>query len=151
MPSKASICNLLGDLYVKLDNIRAASIYYWDCLKSNPFKMSAYMKLCDIAPDCVDFDKTKLPEDIFIDFNISSTNLSKSPNAYLPVLPSTDVSEISFSTPLTVDQVRKNSFSMPGLKDNYRDITVSELRALIKHSSSILEADSPLLKNQPQR
>lgn len=151
MPSKASLCNLLGDLYLKLDNIRAASIYYWDCLRSNPYKISAYTKLCDIAPDCIDFNLAKLPQDIFVDFDPTSTDLSKSPNSYLPPRPSPEVSDISFFDELQPSEVNRNSSFMPEIIDDYHHITVDQLRALVKHSPKILDYDDALLNIEYER
>lgn len=151
MPSKASLCNLLGDLYLKLDNIRAASIYYWDCLRSNPYKISAYTKLCDIAPDCIDFNLAKLPQDIFVDFDPTSTDLSKSPSSYLPPKPSPEVSDISFFDELQPSEVNRNSSFMPEIIDDYHHITVDQLRALVKHSPKILDYDDALLNIEYER
>lgn len=151
MPSKASLCNLLGDLYVKLDNIRAASIYYWECLKQNPYKISAYTKLCDIAPDCIDFNTAKLPQDIFTDFELATTDLSKSQHSYLPPRPSADVSEINFSEDLTSSSVQWNSFSVPDINDDYQDITVGQLRALVRYSPKVIEDDDELLHTEYER
>lgn len=151
MPSKASLCNLLGDLYLKLDNIRAASIFFWRCLESNPYKISAYTKLCDIAPDCNDFYSAKLPTDIFTSFNPSTTDLSKSQNFYLPSTPSPDVSEISFLTELSPSTVMKNGYSMPDLRDDYQNITVDQLRALVKISPKIVTDGDDLFTNGYER
>lgn len=151
MPSKASLCNLLGDLYLKLDNIRAASIFFWRCLESNPYKISAYTKLCDIAPDCNDFYSAKLPTDIFTSFNASTTDLSKSQNFYLPSSPSPDVSEISFLTELSPSTVMKNGYSMPDLRDDYQNITVDQLRALVKISPKIVTDGNDLFTNGYER
>lgn len=151
MPSRGSLCKLLGDLYVKLDNIKAASMYYLECLHFNPFKFSAYMKLCDIAPDFPDFDEVANPQDIFSNFKISEMDLSRSPNPYNPPQASSEVSEISFSKPVPLDQVRKSNYSMPGIRDDFRDVTIQQLRSLIEYSPKILEDDDPLLENQPER
>ncbi|KAG2237222.1 hypothetical protein INT48_006626 [Thamnidium elegans] len=151
MPSKASLCNLLGDLYVKLDNIRAAAIYYWECLKQNPYKISAYTKLCDIAPDCIDFNAAKLPEDIFTDFELATTDLSKSPHSYFPPRPSADVSEINFSEDLTSSSVEWNSFSVPDINNDYQEITVGQLRALVRYSPKVIEDDDELLHTEYER
>lgn len=151
MPSRASICNLLGDLYVKLDNIRAAATYFWECLKLNPYKISAYIKLCDISPDCPDFNKAMLPKDVFVDFDPMTTDLSKSSNLYLPPQPSPETCEISFSAPLSPDEIARNRTSMPRVRDDYHDITVNQLKSLIKYQPNILEEDSPLIQSQPQR
>lgn len=148
MPSKASLCNLLGDLYTKLDNIRAAAIYFWECLKHNPYKISAYTKLCDIAPDCVDFTTAKLPKDIFIDFELSEIHLTKSPHTYLPPRPSPDVSDISFQE--TSSFVR-NQFSVPDIKDDYQEITVDQLRALVRYSPKVIEDEDTLLHTEYER
>jgi hypothetical protein len=152
MPSKASLFNLLGDLYLKLDNIRAASMYFWDCLKSNPYKITAYTKLCDIAPDRIDFNLAKLPQDIFVDFDASTTDLSKSPqHTFLPARPSPEVSEISFSSEIAPEQIKRNSSFMPEITDDYHDITVNQLRALVKHSPKVLDDDDALLQNEYER
>lgn len=151
MPSKSSLCNLLGDLYLKLDNIRAASIYFRECLKTNPYKLSAYTKLCDIAPDCVDFDTVKLPTDIFKKFDTATTDLSKSPYSYLPPPPAPEVFEISFSNELLTSSVKKNNCSMPDLSDDYYDISVDQLRALVKFSPRVVEDDNELLANDYDR
>ncbi|KAF1807300.1 hypothetical protein V8B55DRAFT_1464414 [Mucor lusitanicus] len=150
MPSKASLCNLLGDLYMKLDNIRAASIYYWTCLESNPYKISAYMKLCDIAPD-IDFDTAKLPQDIFTNFDPATTDLSRSSQSYLPSAISMNQCDISFSDELPSTCVRKNSWDMPQLKDEYHDTTVDQLRALVRVSSKISEENNEHLDNEFDR
>ena len=113
--------NLLGDLYLKIDNIRAASICFWNCLENNPYKFSAYIKLCDIAPDCKDFNLEKLPKDIFVDFDEDTADLSRSPNPYLPAPPSPDVTEITFLAELPPSSVVKNGCSMPDLKDDYQN------------------------------
>ncbi|KAI7894620.1 uncharacterized protein EV154DRAFT_438092 [Mucor mucedo] len=135
MPSEASLCNLLGDLYVKLDNVTAASKYYYRCLKINPYKISAYINLCDIAADS-NIIADKLKNEIFVDFDVSKTNLSRSPHTYLPVLPSTDAPGITFLPEISPSNVVKNSSSVPAIK-YYQDISVKQLRALIKYSPSI--------------
>lgn len=151
MPSKASLCNLLGDLYLKLDNIRGASIYYWSCLKSNPYKLSAYMKLCDIAPDNIDFNAAKLPKDIFTNFDPATTDLSRSSQSYLPATPSLDLSDISFHNELSSSSVQKNSWSMPELRDEYHDTSVDQLRALVRFSSKIIEDNNENIDNEYER
>lgn len=151
MPSKSSLCNLLGDLYLKLDNIRAASIYFWDCLNSNPYKLLAYTKLCDIAPDCIEFNTAKLPKDIFKKFDTTATDLSKSPYSYLPPPPTPEVFEISFSNELLTSAVKRNNCSMPDLSDDYYDISVDQLRALVKFSPKVIEDDSELLASDYER
>ena len=61
IPSRGSINNLLGELYSKLENIQGAAIHLWQSLDDNPFKISAYTTLCDIAPDVIDFENAALP------------------------------------------------------------------------------------------
>ncbi|CEP08203.1 hypothetical protein [Parasitella parasitica] len=151
MPSKASLCNLLGDLYLKLDNIRAASMYYWDCLKSNPYKISAYMKLCDIAPDNIDFNTAKLPKDIFTNFDPVTTDLSRSSQPFLPATPSLDLSDISFHNELSSSSVKKNSWSMPELRDEYHDTSVDQLRALVRFSSKIIPENNENIGEEYER
>jgi hypothetical protein len=151
MPSRSSLCNLLGDLYLKLDNIRAASIYFWDCLQNNPYKLSAYTKLCDIAPDCIDFNTAKLPKDIFKKFDVATVDLSKSPYSYWPQPPTPEVSEISFSNELSASTVKKNNCSMPDLSEDYYDISVDQLRALVKFSPRVLEDENELLVDDYER
>ncbi|KAI8641660.1 hypothetical protein BD408DRAFT_444096 [Parasitella parasitica] len=151
MPSKASLCNLMGDLYLKLDNIRAASIYYWDCLKSNPYKLSAYMKLCEIAPDNIDFKAAKLPKDIFTNFDPATTDLSRSSQSYLPATPSLDLSGISFHNELTSSLVKKNTWSMPELRDEYHDTSVDQLRALVRLSSKVIHENNENISDEYER
>ncbi|GAN08642.1 hypothetical protein MAM1_0216d08157 [Mucor ambiguus] len=150
VPSKASLCNLLGDLYMKLDNIRAASIYYWTCLEFNPYKISAYMKLCDIAPD-IDFSTAKLPQDIFTNFDPATTDLSRSSQSYLPSTISMSQCDISFSGELASASVRKNSWDMPQLRDEYHDTTVHQLRALVRVSSKLSEESNENLDHEIER
>lgn len=150
MPSKASLYNLLGDLYVKLDNISAACRYFWQCLKINPYKISAYTKLCDIAADCVDVATTNIRKEIFVDFDTSKTNLSRSPHSFLPAPPSVDESEIDFFVEITSSDTIANSFSVPAIKD-YQDITVDQLRALVKFNPKVIDEDDESLDNEYQR
>ena len=105
-PSRSSIATLLGDLYVKLDNIRAAAKAYWDALNSNRFKLSAYIKMCDIAPDVINFS--------LCDADFSS--LSTEP-------------EIMFRQPLK--EFERTSHLMPDLDEDFTDISMDQLRAYV--------------------
>ncbi|KAI7904030.1 uncharacterized protein BX663DRAFT_506150 [Cokeromyces recurvatus] len=151
MPSRSSICNLLGDLYVKLDNIRLAATYYWDCLLNNPYKISAYIKLCEIAPDVVDFNKTKLPKDIFVDLDPAVINLSRSSLSYLPPFPSANISDISFSNDLPPSSIKKNGCSMPEIHGDYHDFSIDQLRALVTVSSKIVLDHDKLPEHEYER
>ncbi|KAI9472202.1 MAG: hypothetical protein EXX96DRAFT_642715 [Benjaminiella poitrasii] len=152
MPSRSSIYNLLGDLYVKLDNIRSAANYYWECLLNNPYKISAYIKLCEIAPDVVDFKTTKLPKDIFTHLDPASIDLSRSSSSYLPPPPSTKISDISFSDNLPPSSIKENDCSMPEINDDDHNFSIDQLRALVRVSSKIMEKDyDNLMEHEHER
>lgn len=95
MPSQASIRNLMGELYIKLENIRGAAIHLWQCLAHNPFKLTAFTKICDISPDVSNLDNAISPNDIFKDFDLKTTHLDRFSGADLPPLPSTSISKPS--------------------------------------------------------
>lgn len=139
MPSEASLCNLMGDLFVKLDNVTSASKYYRRCLQINPYKISACTNLCDIAADS-NVTATKLRKEIFVDFNASKTNLSRSPHSFLPALPSIDAPGIHFLPKILPSDVVKNQSSVPAIEYN-KDITVAQLRALVRYSPIIINDD----------
>ncbi|KAI8334963.1 hypothetical protein BC941DRAFT_430791 [Chlamydoabsidia padenii] len=95
MPSQSSIRNLLGELYIKLENIRGAATQLWKCLAHNRFKFTAFTKICDISPDVANLDTAKSPNDIFKDFDLTTTSLELSSESNLPPLPSTNISKHS--------------------------------------------------------
>ncbi|KAI8142454.1 hypothetical protein BJV82DRAFT_516862 [Fennellomyces sp. T-0311] len=145
MPSRGSIDNLLGELYSKLENIQGAAIHLWESLDDNPFKISAYTTLCDIAPDVIDFDAAPLPNDIFKDFT-SHTNLERS-QQLLPRPPSTSVIGISLKDPEpSLDEVEPY---MPSLRSDYQDVSLDQLRSLVFFSHRM--KDSDITEIQPQR
>ncbi|CAO3618315.1 unnamed protein product [Cunninghamella echinulata] len=90
MPSIATMTGLLGEIYIKLENIHASAVYLWDSLEHNPFKITAFTKICDIAPDVADLETASVSLDVFKDFNINDTNLRRSSDLYCPALPSMD-------------------------------------------------------------
>lgn len=137
-PNRSSLCNLLGDLYVGLDNIRAAARSYWECLRINPYKISAYTKLCDIAPDVINFSKAKLPKDIFKDFP-ETLDLSVHQQVDPSLLPSADAPGLVFHE---CPPYEKNTYSMPGLNDSeFETISIEQLRTLIKFKPKIADLD----------
>ncbi|KAI8081581.1 uncharacterized protein BX664DRAFT_285703 [Halteromyces radiatus] len=87
MPSQSTITNLLGELYIKLDQVSASAKQLKRSIVHNPFKLTAFTKLCDIAPDVVDFNKAVSPNEIFKEFNLHTTNLDRSAKVNLPSLP----------------------------------------------------------------
>ncbi|EIE88634.1 hypothetical protein RO3G_13345 [Rhizopus delemar RA 99-880] len=123
-PSRSSIATLLGDLYVKLDNIRAAARAYWDALNSNRFKLSAYIKMCDIAPDVINFNKAKLPKDIFKPMDSIDLSLCDVDFSSLSTEP-----EIMFRQPLK--EFERTPHSMPDLDEDFTDISMDQLRAYV--------------------
>lgn len=149
MPSEASLCNLLGDLYVKLDNVTAATKYYQRCLRINPYKISAHINLCDIAADS-SINTKKLKKEIFVGFDASKTNLSRSPHTYLPAMPSADAPGITFLPKILPSKIVKNSSSVPAIK-YYQDISVKQLRALVKYNPNITDDDDDDDDNELQR
>ncbi|KAI8065630.1 hypothetical protein BC940DRAFT_303882 [Gongronella butleri] len=89
-PSEATLMHLLGELYIKLDNIRAAAAHLFSSLRANPFKLAAYIKVCEIAPDVINVADAVVPEDIFREFTLSTTSLKPNIATHnaLPPLPS---------------------------------------------------------------
>ncbi|KAI9314872.1 hypothetical protein BX666DRAFT_2029115 [Dichotomocladium elegans] len=148
-PSRASMCNLLGELYAKLENIRASSIYLWQSLADSPFKLSAHTALCDIAPDIVDFDASTLRSSTFQDLD-EHVHLECCPVQQGPQLPSLSVTDISNSEtrPLALD---KNALGlyMPSLREGYKDISLEQLRSLVYCSHKM--RDNDLSEVEPQR
>ncbi|KAG2227113.1 hypothetical protein INT45_003843 [Circinella minor] len=151
MPSRGSINNLLGELYSKLENIQGAAIHLWESLDDNPFKISAYTTLCDIAPDVIDFENAALPNDIFKDFVPDSTCLDRAPlpqrKEQLPRPPSTSIVGITLKGPRpSLDQVEPY---MPSLRNDYQDVSLDQLRSLVFFSHVMKDGD--ITDIQPQR
>ncbi|KAF7722318.1 hypothetical protein EC973_003442 [Apophysomyces ossiformis] len=145
-PSLASMYNLLGEFYAKLDNVRGASIQLWKSLDHNRFKLSAYLQLCDISPDIVGFNTQKLPDEIFKDFSVDTTNLKRctfTPRS--PALPSSAVRGIV--VPPIDEQLLQSRITghsrvhMPALRNHYQEISVSQLKSLLCPSKSAPEQD----------
>lgn len=138
MPSRGSINNLLGELYSKLENIQGSAIHLWECLDDNPFKLSAYTTLCDIAPDVIDFDTAALPNDIFKDFT-SDTHLERSQQQQYPKPPSASMVGITLKDPEpSLDEVEPY---MPSLRNDYQDVSLDQLRSLVFFSHQLNDSD----------
>lgn len=143
LPSKASLCSLLADLYIKLNNTRAAAKYLWMCLQSNPYKVTAYNRLCDIAPDCVDFKTAQLPEHVFTSFQESKIDLRRNPHPYLLsdiIKPDPNASDIQFYKEIDPSSVRLNLHSLPAIRHN-DTITVDQLRSFVTYQAKIIDND----------
>ncbi|KAG2236703.1 hypothetical protein INT48_000701 [Thamnidium elegans] len=144
LPSKASLCTLLADLYIKLDNIKAAAKYLWICLESNPYKITAYNRLCDIAPDCIDFNTAKLPKHVFTCFEEPLVDLNRNPDRYLSsAVPKLNVSDIQFSSKIEEESgsVESNYYSMPNIR--YSDnISTEQLRSLVNLRPKLIDDDA---------
>ncbi|KAI9491068.1 hypothetical protein BDB00DRAFT_767768 [Zychaea mexicana] len=159
MPSRGSMGNLLGELYAKLENIQGAAHKLWDSLADNPFKLSAYTALCDIAPDVIDFKATAaLPNDIFKDFSADTVHLEKkrsqpfttTPAAQqqLPRPPSTSIVGITFKDPQPSIRSECEPY-MPSLRHDYQDVSLDQLRFLVFFSHKL--KDSDITDIEPQR
>lgn len=98
----------MGELYFKLENIRGAAIHLWQCLAHNPFKLTAFTKICDISPDVSNLENAISPNDIFKDFDLKTTHLDRFSDADLPPLPSTSISKSSLPR-----QTKHTSLSSP--------------------------------------
>ncbi|KAI8874559.1 hypothetical protein K501DRAFT_104358, partial [Backusella circina FSU 941] len=129
-PSIASIHLLLGDLYVKIDHMRPASIHYKACLELDPFKLSAFIKLCDIASDCFPLD-ANVTATLFKPMkDINTTKKSKS---FIPSLPDKNAKDITF---LNIREERPlQSFDLPRLRNVFHKTTLDELRAVATRGS----------------
>lgn len=82
--------SLLGELYIKLENIRASAMQLWDSLACNPFKITTFTKICDIAPDIADMKTATASLEVFKKFNSNNINLQRSPDPHYPTYPSID-------------------------------------------------------------
>ncbi|KAI8970465.1 hypothetical protein BDF20DRAFT_891462 [Mycotypha africana] len=151
IPSKASMYNLLGDLYAKLDHIRGAATSYWSCLKLNPFKLTAYTKLCDIAPDIPNFEKAKLPKDIFVDFDLDTTDLSTSANT--PMMPSFSAfaDNLTFNVNVEPLETQNNKIEILKVQKEYSPITLNDLRQFAGAISNMYEDKESLFVHDIER
>lgn len=169
LPSRGSICNLLGELYAKLENIRASSIYLWQALNDSPFKISAYTNLCDIAPDIANFDLAATtnpsssssssssslpfasPDDLFKDFDtaqLDSTTTTTAPQH--PSLPTSSIYGIEDQPSINVLDKPSLGLYMPSLRKGHSDnISLDQLRSLVHYSHKMRDTD--LSGIQPSR
>lgn len=166
LPSRGSICNLLGELYAKLENIRASSIYLWQALNDSPFKISAYTNLCDIAPDIANFDLAATtnpsssssslpfasPDDLFKDFSPDTAHLDSTTTttAQHPSLPTSSVHGIEDQPSINVLDKPSLGLYMPSLRKGHSDnISLDQLRSLVHYSHKMRDTD--LSGIQPSR
>ncbi|KAI8373218.1 uncharacterized protein BYT42DRAFT_647142 [Radiomyces spectabilis] len=152
MPTRASLCALLGDLYTKLENVRTAAIYFSQCLKHDPFDLSAFLKLCELAPDVSGINVGKLPDIVYKEFT-KETDLSRSdPSSPSPPLPS--LVGIRFQEVISeLSNDPRTQLTMPIMRGKYHDLTLEELRALVHYNQ---KGPRPLTleelnSRQPQR
>ncbi|RCI06406.1 hypothetical protein CU098_000882, partial [Rhizopus stolonifer] len=99
--------------------------------------------LCDIAPDNIDLKAAgMLPKDTFKQLDFDDIDLSKSPISYLPPKPSADQHDISFNDNLaTCNEIRNNSWSLPAIRNDYRELSVNELKALVKNIPDTIDEE----------
>ncbi|KAI8364947.1 hypothetical protein BD560DRAFT_333011 [Blakeslea trispora] len=144
-PSKASLYDLLGDLFSRLENTTEAIRCYVASLKLCPFKISAHHKLCDLAPDTAGLKSLgMLPNEAFKP--LDQLNLSKPSNSSFPFSISLEKEDIVFNDDLAHhNQLEANSWSLPAIRNDYRDLTVDELRALVRNIPDPM--DEELLEN----
>ncbi|OBZ83747.1 Cell division cycle protein 27 [Choanephora cucurbitarum] len=130
-----------GDLFSRLENIKEAIICYTDSLRLCPFKLSAFYKLCDLAPDTAAGLKAlgMLPKDTFKP--LDQPNLSRSHRAF-PFSLSLEKEDIVFNDNLAQhNQLETNSWSLPAIRNDYRELSVDELKALVRNMPDPLDED----------
>lgn len=169
LPSRGSICNLLGELYAKLENIRASSIYLWQALNDSPFKISAYTNLCDIAPDIANFDLAATtnnvdmsssssssslpfasPDDLFKDFTPDTVHLDTTSTPHHPTLPTSSTHDIDEHPSINLLDKPSLGLYMPSLRKGHSDnISLDQLRSLVHYSHKMRDTD--LSGIQPSR
>ncbi|KAI8978537.1 hypothetical protein BDB01DRAFT_799126 [Pilobolus umbonatus] len=128
LPSVASMYALLGDLYVSLENIQAAAIYYLKCLRLNPYKLSVHMKLCDIAHDA-SLDIVRIQE-VYEGFKSQPLDMSCT-DTQEPPPPSPEIIDFSLNTVVVPE-----GDLMPPLTP-FTDISVKQLRSVVFRSTMI--------------
>ncbi|KAI9282759.1 hypothetical protein BY458DRAFT_531135 [Sporodiniella umbellata] len=127
-PSRSSLYHLLGDLYVQKDNINAATEAYKQCLELNPYKISAYLKLCDIAPDTAAFESEASADEFFKDLPSDILDILPSTKSHLPPLPDSGRSDISFKEKKTDGEYDR---PMPDFRETFHDVSLVELKDMV--------------------
>ncbi|CAO3697154.1 unnamed protein product [Rhizopus stolonifer] len=130
-PSRSSLYNLLGDLYLRLDNVRAATKAYKNCLDINPYKLSAYFKLCDLASDVMDFDQGKAPSEIFKD--LPPTLSISSSLGTLPSLPNSECVDLVFEEKKMRVKSEEGFQKMPDFKEEFEEVTLADMKDVITY------------------
>lgn len=113
------------------------------CLESNPYKITAYNKLCDIAPDSIDFNTTKLPKHVFTCFEEPLVDLERNRDHYPSfAVPNPNASDIQFSSKIEEElgSVERNKYLMPQVR--YSDnISAEQLRILVNLRPMLIDED----------
>jgi hypothetical protein len=110
--------------------MRPASIQYKACLEADPLKLSAFIKLCDIAPDCfsLNADVTRI-----LFKPMERLNTDKKSSSFLPHLPEKNVTDITFVD--VMPDRRLQSYELPRLRKVFRKTTLDELKAVATRGS----------------
>lgn len=133
--------HVLGELYTKLENIRAAAMHYQNCLRESPFKLASYTQLCDIAPDAMLIDPLDTVKELLRDFSSDNTRLERgrqkinigSPNPALTgemnIKPERDHGTDTGGEKHRMSEELEPY--MPSLRDAHSDIPLEQLRAIV--------------------
>lgn len=153
MPSQASIRNLLGELYNKMDNMHGSAQQLLQCLTENPFKLTAYINMCNIAPDAGQPDSVISPSSIFKEFNLDTTPLERSTEFNLPLMSLSAKSKTTTSTRQPKHTTFTASPPMPATIQQYSTASASASALASAYSSTSgtpAPAPSAAQKKQPR-
>ncbi|KAI8584254.1 hypothetical protein K450DRAFT_218898 [Umbelopsis ramanniana AG] len=150
-PTRASICQLLGTISIKLEVIQSAVGHLRECLADDCFKITAYYQLCDIGPDGRGSKDIDNPQAIFEDLRYSDKVLERCSHQHRPRYPATTVDKSSESIILSREQPdlkwKDSSPYMPNLEAYDSPVTKRHLQK----AQSALTSTNPLMEEVRQR